>query len=222
MLEWFFHVLGYGICHQLPERSFFAGATQFPVCARDTGIYLGFLVAITLLLWWGRRNRPSGMPSPSVWVLLAILFATMVFDGVTSYAGLRETTNTLRLATGLCAGFAMAALVAPILNDVLFENPSSDRVLSTRTEVLYFLGALVATFAIAQWVLPYLGVGYALLSGLSIVATFAAVNLGLVCMFPRFERTIVTPRNLVSPLTIALALTVLELALVSALKAAVL
>lgn len=222
MLEWFFHSLGYGICHQLPERSFFAGALQFPVCARDTGIYLGFLVAIVFLLWSGRSRRRSGMPSPSVSVLLAVLFATMVFDGVTSYAGLRETTNVLRLATGLCAGFAMAALVAPILSDVMFKDPSSDRVLSGRFEVLYYLATLAATFAIALWVLPHLALGYALISSISILATFVAVNLGLVCMFPRFERTIASFRDVVIPVAIALALSGVELFLVSVLKAAVL
>src|SRR6266404_9479319 len=33
------------LCHQLPDRSFFIAGHQFAVCARCTGLYVGFTVA---------------------------------------------------------------------------------------------------------------------------------------------------------------------------------
>src|SRR5882724_6304522 len=33
------------VCHQLPERSFFIAGHQFAVCARCTGLYVGFTLA---------------------------------------------------------------------------------------------------------------------------------------------------------------------------------
>ena len=33
-------------CHQKPERSFFINGYQFPVCARCTGVMIGYLLAI--------------------------------------------------------------------------------------------------------------------------------------------------------------------------------
>lgn len=42
----------------------------------------------------------------------------MIVDGVTSYAGLRETSNAVRLVTGSCAGVALAALVFPLFSSL--------------------------------------------------------------------------------------------------------
>ena len=41
------HRLG---CHQMEERSFHFKGYQFPVCARCTGVFLGEIIAIVLLL----------------------------------------------------------------------------------------------------------------------------------------------------------------------------
>ena len=38
----------YARCHQMPERSFFLGSYQFPLCARCTGIMLGRVLAVLL------------------------------------------------------------------------------------------------------------------------------------------------------------------------------
>src|SRR6267142_1248191 len=34
------------VCHQLPERSFYIAGHQFAVCARCTGLYAGFTLAV--------------------------------------------------------------------------------------------------------------------------------------------------------------------------------
>ena len=53
------HGMGYGLCHQLPERSFFGGGVQVPVCARDTGIYIGVLLSLFLIAVLHKRLASS-------------------------------------------------------------------------------------------------------------------------------------------------------------------
>ncbi len=82
------------ICHQLPERSFFIFGHQLPVCARCTGIYFGALAGS----FFAREKSPSPL-------FLVAALIPMALDGGTQLF-LRESTNVLRLVTGVIAGFA--------------------------------------------------------------------------------------------------------------------
>lgn len=91
-------------CHRKPERSFFWKGKQFPVCARCTGIHLGYLTfplflfnIFTLNIWW----------------TLALMLPTYI-DGLTQAFFKRESTNILRVSTGLMAGIGGMSLVAII------------------------------------------------------------------------------------------------------------
>src|SRR5262245_11882327 len=41
--------IGSGICHQLPERSFYLWGRQLPVCARCAGIYAGAALTVIVM-----------------------------------------------------------------------------------------------------------------------------------------------------------------------------
>jgi hypothetical protein len=43
------HRVGYAICHQIPERSFFMDGQQLPLCARCTGTFLGAMLGLTFI-----------------------------------------------------------------------------------------------------------------------------------------------------------------------------
>src|SRR5512139_1408295 len=105
MLAELLHWFGFGLCHQLPERSFFGGGMQVPVCARDEGLYFGFVIGALLVWLLHRPHRPRDLPGPAALGVAAALLGVMVVDGFTSYAGIRETTNVVRLATGTGAGY---------------------------------------------------------------------------------------------------------------------
>ncbi|MDR2956609.1 MAG: DUF2085 domain-containing protein, partial [Coriobacteriales bacterium] len=104
-LQDFIYLFGYGLCHQLPERSLEAGGIYFAVCARDTGTHIGFaaaLIAAAIQFAWLRRANkpvPGNLPAVPAIVCLALLILPMAFDGLTSYIGLRETTNLIRYIT---------------------------------------------------------------------------------------------------------------------------
>ena len=219
MLETFLSWLGFGLCHQLPERSFAAGGVQVPVCARDEGIYLGFAVAILVITILQRGRKPSGV-SPW-WVILILLgfIGVMAVDGVTSYAGLRETTNSIRLLTGLMAGFAIGAFTLPLVNGQLWKHPGTDRVLGTPVQLLVFVAAVPATYALVVWVLPLTGAIHALLVTAAILATFTTVSLVIVCLLPPFERRAERLVDAWLPISIAFVVALVILAVASELRA---
>lgn len=216
------HWLGFGLCHQLPERSFFGGGVQVPVCARDEGIYLGFVVSLLVIAFFERGRRRSGIPPWWVLGIGGLFVAVMGLDGVTSYAGLRATTNDIRLITGLMAGWALPLVVAPVLNDQLWPASEPGKVLGTWRETAAWLAALPVAFVIARWGLPLLGVGLPLLVAVAIFVTFTCVNLMLVTLARPFERTAARLRDAWPAILFGLALTALEVGLSALLRQALL
>ena len=150
------------------------------MCARDTGIYLGFVIGLLVLAALDRGRRRTEVPPPWVLALGAVLVAVMGWDGVTSYAGLRPTTNLIRLATGLGTGFALTLVIVPLLNAQLWRRRSPERVLGETWEVAVWAAAIPLSFVAIWWGGPALGTAYAVLTAVAILVTLTAVNLVLV------------------------------------------
>ncbi|HVR43882.1 MAG TPA: DUF2085 domain-containing protein [Thermoanaerobaculia bacterium] len=89
------------VCHGIDSRSLpFAGVVM-PICSRCFALYLGGLAGIAFALAIPPLRR---RPIPAAALLLAVL--PMALDGVSQAAGLRESSNLLRIGTGLLAGAA--------------------------------------------------------------------------------------------------------------------
>lgn len=97
------------LCHQIPERSFHYKSKQFPVCARCTGILLGYC---TIPLFY------FGIIKISI-LFVILLSIPLLIDSTTQYLGLRESNNGLRLITGILAGFACSALVVIVVKIII-------------------------------------------------------------------------------------------------------
>ena len=126
--KWIMNQVGYAVCHQFYSRSFHYGGQKLPVCARDTGFFLAFAACfIVLLLFYGRRGKRY----PPVWtvVALAVLIIPTIVDAVTSYAGLRESSNAIREITGAFAGTGAAALLFPLASSRFFRRDGGRRIL---------------------------------------------------------------------------------------------
>lgn len=88
------------MCHGLESRSLLIFGESMPICARCTAIYVGLLVGMLgFLLLPLCRERTIRIASIVALIPLGV-------DGLTQLAGLRESTNELRIATGLIAGLA--------------------------------------------------------------------------------------------------------------------
>jgi len=220
MLETAMHWLGFGLCHQLADRSFAAGGVQLPVCARDTGIYIGFVVSLAIIAYLDRGLRRQDMPPAWVLGVGAAALALMAWDGITSYMGFRETTNLLRLATGLGAGFVLPLVVVPTVNSGLWARPGAGRVLGEPWKGLVWLAAAPVTLGVLVWGAPLLGAGYAVLTAACILVTFIAVNMIMIASIPRFERSAARLRDAWPAILVGLLVTIVELGLAGWLRLA--
>lgn len=88
------HKLG---CHQMPERSFFISGYQFPVCARCTGVIIGEIVAIVLILLKISINITISM----------VLLIIMGIDWFIQYLEILQSNNLRRLITGISGGIGL-------------------------------------------------------------------------------------------------------------------
>jgi uncharacterized membrane protein len=220
MLSAAFHWLGYGLCHQLPSRSLASGGYQLPVCARDTGIYLGFVVAVAVAALLDRGRHRAGMPPAWLLGIGSAAVAWLAWDGVTSYLALRPTTNVLRLATGIGTGFALALVMVPLLNTQLWRRRSEEKALGSALEGLVWCAAAPLAFAVAWWGGPVLGVALPLATSAAIVVTFMSVNLVLVSLIPAFERSFDRLRDAWPALLLSMALSIAEFAAADAARLA--
>jgi len=186
---------------------------------RDTGIYLGFVIALALLTAIHRRERASGFPAPGAWVLFLCLVGFMGWDGVTSYAGLRETTNELRLITGLGVGFSAAAVVFPMLNGEFWTESTEQRALSPLWRLALWLLGIPVSHVLISRAGPLLGIAFPLVIAFAILATYVAVNMVIVALLPPFNRRVSSWAGLVVPACIGLVLTLFEIGFASQAKA---
>jgi len=92
-------------CHQLPERSFFLNGTQFPVCARCTGVLLAQTITGVLAIAGHFGSFLVG----------ALLMAPMGIDWAVQYSGIQESTNVRRFVTGLLGGAGYMTLFVNVV-----------------------------------------------------------------------------------------------------------
>ncbi len=91
-------------CHQLPERSFFIGTYQMPVCARCTGVIIGYIFALPVSLIF---------PFP---ILLSVSGCIcMLTDWMIQALKLKASTNTRRLLTGVLGGLGIMSIEVSVI-----------------------------------------------------------------------------------------------------------
>jgi uncharacterized membrane protein len=103
------------VCHQAPDRSFHLRGYPMAVCARCTGIYVGFLVGILIHPLFRRLKRGFHPPR---WVLGAGILPTGM-EILLSRGGVAELDLFFRSLTGLILGTVVAFYVIPAVFDLV-------------------------------------------------------------------------------------------------------
>jgi uncharacterized membrane protein len=112
------YLAGSFICHQKPERSFYADRSQLPVCARCTGLYVGGAVGVTawLLVAGWRRTAPHRAlqlaTTSNVRVLLAVVAAPTLITVLSGLLGVWDPQNMTRALLAVPFGCGLGAVVS--------------------------------------------------------------------------------------------------------------
>ncbi|MEW6231167.1 MAG: DUF2085 domain-containing protein [Chloroflexota bacterium] len=219
------HLIGYGICHQIPARSFHPGGQQLPLCARCTGTYLGATLAFATYLLLGRR-RSAGLPPLPLLTALAVFIVLMGIDGLNSYLTffpdlphLYEPSNLFRLVTGTLNGLALATIVFPVFNFTLWRTVDPQPVLRNFVELAVLLVAALTLVLVTQAELDFLLYPLALLSTAGVLAMLTLINSMILLIMARGGNVAETWGDALLPLLAGLTLSVLEIAAMGAVRA---
>ena len=209
---------GAAFCHRIPVRSFTIAGRPVGLCARCSGMYLGFFIYLSLVILAGRERWTAFAPVPILVMMLGFV-GIMGIDGLNSYSHffpnaphLYTPNNTLRLFTGLGTGIAIGSFIVPAVYQTIWKEQVRQPAVGTFPEmvgliVITILGGLLllAEFPITTYVL-------AILSVLGLLFILTGINTILMLILTRRENTIQHWGQAVVPLTIGFGLACAEAA----------
>ena len=215
-LQW----LDSGICAQILSHSFYPGGYRLPLCARNTGIYLGFFVTLVTLYSTG-KGRAQYIPRWSIVAVLVGGIAAMAIDGFNSLLldlhqpHLYQPDNLLRLATGLVTGLALALLFLPMLNRLFWRGYNEIRSVASWKALTLFLPVPVISFlsisSQAEWILYPV----ALLSTSGVLTLMSGLNMIVIVAMSKRDETFESYGELLPFFALALLCSVGELLLLA-------
>jgi uncharacterized membrane protein len=212
-----------GICAQMPTHSFYPGGEELPLCARNTGIYLGFIVTLLTLYATG-RGRAQGFPPWPIVVVLASGVGLLAFDGFNSFfldlglPHLYQPHNLIRLATGLMTGLALATLSLPALNRLLWHKYDEQPSVSSWLMLLAYTPALILCFfaVLSQSIVVLYPI--ALLSTAGILTTLSSLNLIVIVAISKRDESFERYRDVLPFFSLALLFAIGEMLALAQLK----
>jgi uncharacterized membrane protein len=218
-LNWKMYAVVHGVCAQIHNVEL--GGVQLPLCARNTGIYAGFLNTLIFLAILG-RGRAGKLPPIGVTIVLGLFVLIMAVDGFNSMLRdmflphLYVPFNALRTLTGLGMGISLGVMLLLIINLALRSDVQrNQRVLNGWGELAAAVGANLLIWAA---IYGNVGVFYwpiAIVAWTGIVGILFCVNLLVAAIIMQYENAVSNLRDLAKPGTVALILTGIELGLLS-------
>jgi uncharacterized membrane protein len=103
---------GDSLCHQQAARSLFFNGNQMPYCARCTAIWLGLAVGLGFMVFYTIDLDEKFL------LLMLLSLVPIGIDGVGQLLGYWQSTNLIRVLTGLLAGGVSGAAIGVILDEI--------------------------------------------------------------------------------------------------------
>jgi uncharacterized membrane protein len=100
------------LCHQIASRSFHLFGEPLAVCGRCSAIYFGFLAGTIIYPLYRMRKGSPRAPQPGrMYLILSIL--PVLVDFTLEAAGVYDSSNVIRAATGAWFGVMLPFLIIP-------------------------------------------------------------------------------------------------------------
>ena len=100
------------LCHQKADRSFFINGNQMPFCSRCTAIWVGLAIGLGFLIFY-----KIPLNTKFLFVILIGLIPIGV-DGIGQLLHLWESTNIIRVITGLLIGIVCGIAIGIIIDEI--------------------------------------------------------------------------------------------------------
>jgi len=100
------------LCHQKAERSLFLNENEMPFCSRCTAIWFGLVVGLGFMVLYTIELNEKFL------IALIIALIPIGIDGIGQLFGLWESTNLIRIFTGLPAGLICGIAIGIILDEL--------------------------------------------------------------------------------------------------------
>ena len=221
-LEWKLYAVVHGVCAQ--QHNIILGGAQFPICARNSGIYLSFLLTLAYLYTIG-RGRAGGLPPWPLGVALLAFIAIMGVDGFNSLfvdlgqPHLYTPDNFFRTLTGMGLGISIGVMLLLVFNRVLRKDvDESQPVLKSWWELM---GILVLNLLVVAAIYGNLGVLYwplAFSAFFGITGVLYLISLLLTSLLMGYEVRVTHLSQLARPAAVAFFPTLLILGLMAWLR----
>jgi uncharacterized membrane protein len=117
----YLYLSGDYLCHQKSERSFFLNENQMPFCARCTAIFIGIVIGLAIMVFF------SIVLDERFIFLIIISLIPVGIDGIGQLIGLWESTNLIRVITGLFVGIMSGIAIGIISEEIqnLYKSKNS-------------------------------------------------------------------------------------------------
>ncbi len=100
------------LCHQKAERSFFINDNQMPFCSRCTAIWLGMAIGLGFMIFY------KILLDEKFLIAIVLGIVPIGVDGVGQLFNFWESTNIIRVITGLLIGIVCGVAVGLIIEEI--------------------------------------------------------------------------------------------------------
>jgi uncharacterized membrane protein len=221
-LEWKMYAVVHGVCAQ--QHNIFVGGLQFPLCARNSGLYLSFLLT-TLFIYGIGRGRAGGVPPWPITATLLLFVVIMGVDGFNSLfvdlgrQPLYTPDNFVRTLTGMGMGVSVAVMLHIVMVKTLRKDVDDHtRVLRGWPDLLGILAINLLALAAIYGNLSFMFWPLAFLAFFGITGVLYLVSLLLTALVMGYEGRVTRLSQLARPATVALVPTLLMLGAMSWLR----